>query len=73
MAGFFAPGWRRRPGGAMDGVGSSPCGGETRTCRLGDRQLAHGEIAVLPGTGHIITSAKIERALDFLGRHLHAS
>jgi pimeloyl-ACP methyl ester carboxylesterase len=33
------------------------------------RQLTHGEIAVLPGTGHVITPAKIELALDFLGRH----
>jgi pimeloyl-ACP methyl ester carboxylesterase len=37
------------------------------------RQLNHGEIAVLPGTGHIITPAKIELALDFLGRHVNAS
>ena len=37
------------------------------------RQLANGEIAVLPGTGHVITAAKIELALDFFGRHLQAS
>ena len=37
------------------------------------RQLANGEIAVLPGTGNVITAAKIELALDFFGRHLHAS
>jgi pimeloyl-ACP methyl ester carboxylesterase len=37
------------------------------------RQLTNGEIAVLPGTGHIITAAKIELALDFCGRHLQAS
>jgi len=37
------------------------------------RQLTQGEIAVLPGTGHFITPAKIELALDFLGRHLPAS
>src|SRR5690349_11750928 len=37
------------------------------------RQLTHGEIAVLPGTGHVITAAKIELALDFFGRRRHAS
>jgi pimeloyl-ACP methyl ester carboxylesterase len=37
------------------------------------RQLTHGEIAVLPGTGHVITPAKIELALDFLGQHVPAS
>ena len=37
------------------------------------RQLPHGEIADLPGTGHIITPAKIELALGFFGRHLQAS
>jgi pimeloyl-ACP methyl ester carboxylesterase len=37
------------------------------------RQLTHGEIAVLPGTGHVITAAKIELALDFFDRHLQAS
>jgi pimeloyl-ACP methyl ester carboxylesterase len=47
-------------------------------CTLDDgvtayRQLANGEIAVLPGTGHVITAAKIELALDFFGRHLQAS
>jgi pimeloyl-ACP methyl ester carboxylesterase len=47
-------------------------------CTLDDgvtayRQLANGEIAVLPGTGHIITPAKIELALDFFDRHLQAS
>jgi pimeloyl-ACP methyl ester carboxylesterase len=47
-------------------------------CTLDDgvtayRQLTHGEIAVLPGTGHVITPAKIELALDFLGRHRQAS
>ena len=36
-------------------------------------QLTRGEIAVLPGTGHVITAAKIELALGFLDRHLHAS
>jgi pimeloyl-ACP methyl ester carboxylesterase len=47
-------------------------------CTLDDgvtayRQLADGEIAVLPGTGHVITAAKIELTLDFFGRHLQAS
>ena len=47
-------------------------------CTLDDgaaayRQLASGELAVLPGTGHIITPAKIELTLDFFGRHLEAS
>jgi pimeloyl-ACP methyl ester carboxylesterase len=47
-------------------------------CTLDDgitayRQLASGEIAVVPGTGHVITAAKIELVLDFLGRHLEAS
>jgi len=47
-------------------------------CTLDDavtayRQLTNGEIAVLPGTGHIITPAKIELALDFFDRHLQAS
>jgi hypothetical protein len=37
------------------------------------RQLASGELAVLPGTGHIITPAKIELTLDFFNRHLEAS
>jgi pimeloyl-ACP methyl ester carboxylesterase len=37
------------------------------------RQLANGEIAVLPGTGHVITAAKIELALDFLDRHSQTS
>ena len=47
-------------------------------CTLDDavtayRQLTHAEIAVLPGTGHIITPAKIELALDFFDRHRQAS
>jgi len=47
-------------------------------CTLDDgitayRQLANGEIAVLPGTGHVITPAKIERALGFFDRHRQAS
>jgi pimeloyl-ACP methyl ester carboxylesterase len=47
-------------------------------CTLDDgvaayRQLAHGEIAVLPGTGHIITPAKVEQIIGFFGRHLQAS
>jgi pimeloyl-ACP methyl ester carboxylesterase len=47
-------------------------------CTLDDgvtayRQLANGEIAVLPGTGHIITPAKIELALGFFDRHRQAS
>ncbi len=47
-------------------------------CTLDDgvtayRQLANGEIAVLPGAGHIITAAKIELALNFVDRHLRTS
>ena len=47
-------------------------------CTLDDgvtayRQLTHGEIAVLPGTGHIITPAKVEQTLGFFDRHLQAS
>jgi pimeloyl-ACP methyl ester carboxylesterase len=47
-------------------------------CTLDDgviayRQLASGELAVLPGTGHVITPAKIELAIDFFGRHLGGS
>jgi pimeloyl-ACP methyl ester carboxylesterase len=47
-------------------------------CTLDDavaayRQLTRGEIAVLPGTGHIITPAKIELALGFFDRHRQAS
>jgi pimeloyl-ACP methyl ester carboxylesterase len=47
-------------------------------CTLNDgvtayQQLNHGEIAVLPGTGHIITPAKIEQALGFFDRHRQAS
>jgi 3-oxoadipate enol-lactonase len=37
------------------------------------RQLTHGEIAVLPGTGHIITPAKIDQTLGFFDRHRQAS
>jgi pimeloyl-ACP methyl ester carboxylesterase len=37
------------------------------------RQLAHGEIAVLPGTGHIITPAKVDQTLGFFDRHRQAS
>jgi pimeloyl-ACP methyl ester carboxylesterase len=47
-------------------------------CTLDDaviayRQLTHGEIAVLPGTGHVITPAKVEQTLGFFDRHLQAS
>lgn len=47
-------------------------------CTLDDglaayRQLAHGEIAVLPGTGHIITPAKIDQIISFFDRHMPAS
>jgi pimeloyl-ACP methyl ester carboxylesterase len=47
-------------------------------CTLDDgvaayRQLAHGEIAVLPGTGHVITPAKVEQTLGFFDRHRQAS
>jgi pimeloyl-ACP methyl ester carboxylesterase len=47
-------------------------------CTLDDgaaayRQLASGEIAVVPGTGHVITPAKIELTLDFFSRHLEGS
>ena len=34
------------------------------------RQLPGGEIAVLPGTGHVITPAKIELTVEFFDRHL---
>lgn len=34
------------------------------------RQLPRGEIAVVPGTGHVITPAKIELTLAFFGRQL---
>jgi len=37
------------------------------------RQLASGELAVVPGTGHVITPAKIELTLDFFTRYLEAS
>jgi hypothetical protein len=54
------------------------CLPRTEFCTLDDgvaayRQLTNGELAVLPGTAHVITAAKIELALDFLGRHLQAS
>jgi pimeloyl-ACP methyl ester carboxylesterase len=47
-------------------------------CTLDDgiaayRQLPAGEIAVLPGTGHVITPGKIERTLDFFRRHADKS
>jgi pimeloyl-ACP methyl ester carboxylesterase len=47
-------------------------------CTLDDavaayRQLAHGQIAVLPGTGHVITPAKVEQTIDFFDRQLQAS
>ncbi len=47
-------------------------------CTLDDglsayRQLADGEIAVVPGTGHVITPAKIELTLDFFDRHVEKS
>jgi pimeloyl-ACP methyl ester carboxylesterase len=47
-------------------------------CTLDDavaayRQLTNGEVAVLPGTGHIITAAKIEQTLGFFDRHRQAS
>jgi len=32
-----------------------------------------GEIAVLPGTGHVITPAKVEQTLGFFDRHRQAS
>ena len=43
-------------------------------CTLDDgitayRHLGHGELAVLPSTGHVITRAKIELTVDFLDRH----
>jgi pimeloyl-ACP methyl ester carboxylesterase len=37
------------------------------------RQLPRGEIAVVPGTGHVITPAKIELTLGFFDRHLQAA
>jgi pimeloyl-ACP methyl ester carboxylesterase len=37
------------------------------------RQLSHGEIAVLPGTGHVITPAKVEQTLGFFDRHRQGS
>jgi pimeloyl-ACP methyl ester carboxylesterase len=33
------------------------------------RVLQHGELAVLPGVGHIITPFKVQVAIDFLRRH----
>ena len=47
-------------------------------CTLDDavtayRQLTHGQIAVLPGTGHVITPAKVEQTIGFFDRHLQAS
>jgi pimeloyl-ACP methyl ester carboxylesterase len=47
-------------------------------CTLDDgitayRQLPNGEIAVVPGTGHAITAAKIELTLNFFGRHVEWS
>ena len=48
-----------------------------RTClpKISSSRAARvpGSIAVLPGTGHIITPAKIELALDFFDRHRQAS
>ncbi|HEY5845609.1 MAG TPA: hypothetical protein VIT42_02350, partial [Microlunatus sp.] len=35
---------------------------------LAVQQLSEGELAVLPGTGHIITRTKIDVMLDFLQR-----
>jgi pimeloyl-ACP methyl ester carboxylesterase len=37
------------------------------------RKLPAGEIAVLPGTGHVVTPAKIERTIEFFDRHLDGS
>jgi len=37
------------------------------------RQLPRGEIAVVPDTGHVITSAKIELTLAFFDRHVQAA
>jgi pimeloyl-ACP methyl ester carboxylesterase len=37
------------------------------------RQLAHGQIAVLPGTGHVITLAKVEQTIGFFDRQLQAT
>jgi len=33
------------------------------------RKLRHGELAVVPAVGHVITSAKIHAAIDFMRRH----
>ena len=37
------------------------------------RQLGDGELAVVPGTGHVITSAKVELTLGFFGTHAEGS
>jgi pimeloyl-ACP methyl ester carboxylesterase len=34
------------------------------------RKLQHGELAIVPGEGHVITSQKIRLSIDFLQRHL---
>jgi pimeloyl-ACP methyl ester carboxylesterase len=33
------------------------------------RMLGEGELAILPGEGHVISPAAVEVAIDFLGRH----
>jgi pimeloyl-ACP methyl ester carboxylesterase len=33
------------------------------------RMLDEGELAILPGEGHVISPAALELAIDFLGRH----
>ena len=33
------------------------------------RMLGEGELAILPGEGHVISPAAVEVTLDFLGRH----
>ena len=42
------------------------CSAEEAT--LAFRHVAAGELAVLPGTGHIITTTKVELMVDFLHR-----
>jgi len=49
------------------------CGDRDQFCTVEDgalafRALAHGELAIVPNTGHVITPAKVRQAIEFLRR-----